>query len=133
MANEPNPAFNVEIAVDAAYRMDPLQPGQEAPEGAVVVQTISGPCVRNLLTMRTKTVIGFGADSITSIQRDQVAANMQPRTANAIIAQHIQDAAMRDHSPVENWLAIRCEQDPGLEAFLKAYFSKPDAWPTDIE
>lgn len=132
---EMNPSFSVEIAVGAAYRFDPLKAGEEAPEGAVVVETASGPCVRNLLDFTTSergftvTTVGFGADSITSIQRDRAAANLPKKSISALVAEHIQDAAMRDHAPREHWLAVRCKQNPALESALKGYFELMAAWP----
>lgn len=138
-----NPAFTVEIAVAAAYRFDPLKPGEKPAPGAVVVETASGPCVRNLLSFEdakhedgshkgyTVTKIGFGMDSITSIMRDRAAANLPKKSMTAIVAEHIQDAAMRDHSPREHWIAVRCAQNPTMGAFLKGYFELSQDWPKE--
>lgn len=142
-AVEQNPAFSVEIAVAAAYRFDPLKAGETVPEGAVVVETASGPCVRNLLSFEdskhddgthkgyTVTTIGFGQDSITSIMRDRAAANLPRKSLSALTAEHIQDAAMRDHSPREHWIAVRCTQNTALEAALKGIFELTADWPSE--
>ena len=143
-AIEPNPSFTVEIGVDAAYKFEPLPAGQQAAEGAVVVETASGTCVRNLIDFSdcchedgshkgyTITTIGFGAGGITSIQQDRINAGLTSQSFTSIVAQHIQDAAMRDHSPREQWLWVRCSSNPTLQAALKAMFELTQDPPEEV-
>ncbi len=126
---QPHPSFSVEIDVSHCLQFAEVPPGTEGSAAEpVTTQSATGRSFqRQIVQGETTTTINFTAGAIDQIIKDRAVANangaqISVLSFNKLVAQHIEDSAMRDHALREHWLRIRCLGLPKLEAYLNAYF-----------